>query len=132
VSAGDGRWTLGLAIQLQDVLEHAGYRRGDDTHVSQARHLLHLAASVYAGETQPPTGPADVPQVSLGEAAAVDAAWQAVAAYEAAGGTDGVLAVLGTAPDRDQAARCARAFGHAVDDLRRVLGLVEDLTGDAS
>ena len=122
----DGRWTWAVATHLLDALEHAGYRRGDDTHVGQALHLLHLAARIYAGETEPPSGSPSR------QSAAVDTARQAIAAFDSTGGTEGLLAVLGPAPDRDRAARCARASGHALADLRRVLSVIDDLTGGVS
>ena len=125
----DGRWTWAVATQLLDALEHAGYRRGDDTHVGQALHLLHLAARIHAGETSPPSGSA---QLSIGLSVAVTTARQAIAAFDSAGGTEGFLAVLGAAPERDRVARVARASGIALADLRRVLGVIDDLTGGAS
>ena len=130
----DGRWRWGLVTRLLDALEHAGYRRcDDDTHVGQARHLLHLAARIYAGETQPPSGSPGRPQLSIGQsAAAAGTARQAITAFDSTGGAEGFLAVLGAAPDRDRAARCARAFGHALADLQRVPGVIDDLTGGAS
>ena len=121
----DGRWTWAVATQLLDTLEHAGYRRSDDIHVGQALHLLHLAARIYAGETSPPSGS----QLSIGQSVAVTAARQAIAAFDSTGGTEGFLAVLGAAPERDRVARVARAFGIALADLRRVLSVVDDLTG---
>ena len=59
----DGRWTWAVATQLLDTLERAGYRRSDDTHVGQALHLLHLAARIYAGETSPPSGSAQLSRI---------------------------------------------------------------------
>ena len=123
----DGRWTWAVATQLLDTLERAGYRRSDDTHVGQALHLLHLAARIYAGETSPPSGSAQ-----LSKSVAVTTARQAIAAFDSTGGTEGFLAVLGAAPERDRVARVARAFGIALADLRRVLSVVDDLTGGVS
>ena len=129
----DGRWTWAVATQLLDTLEHAGYRRcDDDTHVGQALHLLHLAARIYAGETSPPSGSASRPQLSIDQSVAVTTARQAIAAFDSTGGTEGFLAVLSEAPERDRVARVARAFGIALADLRRVLSVVDDLTGGAS
>ena len=128
----DGRWTWAVATQLLDTLERAGYRRSDDTHVGQALHLLHLAARIYAGETSPPSGSASRPQLSIGQSVAVTTARQAIAAFDSTGGTEGFLAVLGAAPERDRVARVARAFGIALADLRRVLSVVDDLTGGVS
>ena len=130
----DRRWTWAVATQLlENVLENAGYRRcDDDTHVGQALHLLHLAARIYAGETRSPSGSSSRPQLSIGQSVAVDTARHAIAAFDSTGGTEGFLAVLGEAPERDRVARCARAFGIAVADLRRVLSVVDDLTGGVS
>ena len=129
----DRRWTWAVATQLLDVLENAGYRRcDDDTHVGQALHLPHLAARIYAGGTRSPSGSPSRPQLSVGQSVAVMTARQAVAAFDATGGSEGFLAILGEAPERDRVARCARAFGIAVADLRRVLSVVDDLTGGAS
>ena len=113
----DGRWTWAVATHLLDALKHAGYRRGDDTHVGQALHLLHLAARIYAGETEPPSGSPSR------QSAAVDTARQAIAAFDSTGGTDGVSRSWAGA-GRDRAARCARASGHALADLRRVLSVI--------
>ena len=131
IGAGDRRWTWVLVTQLLDALEHAGYRRSDDdTHVGQAMGLLHRAARVYAGES---SGQPSKPQLSIPQTVAVDTARRAVAAFDVSAGGGGFLAVLGGGPERDRAARCAKAFGIAITDLRNLLGVVDDLTaGGAS
>ena len=43
----DARFTWGLVIDVLDVLERHGYRKGDDQHTGQAIGMLHALAATY-------------------------------------------------------------------------------------
>jgi hypothetical protein len=47
---GDPRVTWGLIIDLLDVLEQHGYRKGDDQHTGRAISYLGGLGRLYAGE----------------------------------------------------------------------------------
>jgi hypothetical protein len=46
---GDARLTWGLVIEVLDVLDRHGYRRGDNQHVGQAIGQLAELARTYEG-----------------------------------------------------------------------------------
>ena len=45
--ADDARFTWGLVIEVFDVLERHGYRKGDDQHTGQAVGMLATLAATY-------------------------------------------------------------------------------------
>jgi rubrerythrin len=53
--AEDPRFTWGLVIEVLDVLERHGYRKGDDRHPGQAVGMLATLAATYeqTGEDRP-------------------------------------------------------------------------------
>jgi hypothetical protein len=56
VTADDPRFTWGLVIDVLDVLERRGYRKGDDQHTGQAVGMLADLAATYeqTGDGGPP------------------------------------------------------------------------------
>jgi hypothetical protein len=58
----DTRFSWAVIMDLLDVLEHAGYKRGDDIHTGRAIALMWDAARIYAGELDEPEA---VPAVRL-------------------------------------------------------------------
>jgi hypothetical protein len=49
---GDPRFTWGLIIDVLDVLERHGYRKGDDQHTGRAIGMLLRLAATYEGTGQ--------------------------------------------------------------------------------
>ena len=45
--AGDARFTWGLVIEVFDVLERHGYRKGDDRHTGRAVGMLAALVAIY-------------------------------------------------------------------------------------
>ena len=58
----DTRFRWAVIMDLLDVFEHAGYKRGDDVHTGRAIGLLFDAARIYAQELDEPEA---VPATSL-------------------------------------------------------------------
>ena len=52
----DHRQTWGLIIDVLDVLEKHGYRRGDDQHTGRAVGLVGDLARIYEGTQEAPAG----------------------------------------------------------------------------
>ena len=108
---GDDRQTWGLIIDVLDVLEKHGYRRGDDRHTGRAVGLVGDLARIYAGTQAAPAGayPAHAPEPrQAGPDPARPADGQNADAIAAAG-MPAILAALDEASDykRDRAAACA-------------------------
>ena len=108
---GDDRQTWGLIIDVLDVLEKHGYRRGDDRHTGRAVGLVGDLARIYEGTQEAPAraylaqmpeprhaGPAQAGSPSAKNAAAI-----------AGGEMPIILSALDEASDykRDRAAACA-------------------------
>lgn len=106
---GDDRQTWGLIIDVLDVLEKHGYRRGDDRHTGRAVGLVGDLARIYEGTQEAPAGAYLVPEPSrLGPDEARTSAGKNAEAI-AAVGMPAILAALDEASDykRDRAAGCA-------------------------
>lgn len=56
MTADNPRFTWGLIIDVFDVLERHGFRRGDDQHTGRAVGLVRDLALVYVGEREHPVG----------------------------------------------------------------------------
>jgi hypothetical protein len=52
--SGEERFTMGLVIEVLDVLDRHGYRKADDQHTGRAIGLLGDVAKIYAGERDEP------------------------------------------------------------------------------
>ena len=105
----DKRQTWGLIIDVLDVLEKHGYRRGDDQHTGRAVGLVGELARIYEGTQEAPAGTYLVPEPrQAGPDQARPAAGQNAEAIAAAG-MPAILAALDEASDyqRDRAASCA-------------------------
>jgi hypothetical protein len=107
----DERQTWGLIIDVLDVLEKHGYRRGDDRHTGRAVGLVGDLARIYEGTQEAPAGayPVEMPaprQASPGEARPSAGK---NAEMIAAAGIFTILAALDEASDykRDRAGGCA-------------------------
>ena len=105
----DHRQSWGLIIDVLDVLEKHGYRRGDDQHTGRAVRLVGDLARIYEGTQEAPGGARLVPEPSQ---ASRDQAGRAAAARIeaiAAVGMPTILSALDEASDykRDRAAGCA-------------------------
>jgi hypothetical protein len=107
----DRRQTWGLIIDVLDVLENHGYRRGDDQHTGRAVRLVGDLARIYEGTQEAPAGgrlvqtpesrqvgPDQAPPAGDNRAEAI-----------AAAGMPTILSALDEASDykRDRAAGCA-------------------------
>ena len=106
---GDDRQTWGLIIDVLDVLEKHGYRRGDDQHTGRAVGLVGELARIYEGTQEAPAGAYLVPEPrQAGQDQARPADGQNAEAIAAAG-MPAVLAALDEASEykRDRAAGCA-------------------------
>ena len=105
---GDDRQTWGLIIDVLDVLEKHGYRRGDDRHTGRAVGLVGDLARIYEGTQEAPAGAYLVPEPRQ---AGPDQAQPADSknAEAIAAGMPAILAALDEASDykRDRAASCA-------------------------
>jgi hypothetical protein len=105
----DDRQTWSMIIEVLDVLEKHGYRRGDDQHTGRAVHLVGDLARIYEGTQEIPDGARLVPEPTQ---ASLDQAGRAAAnhAEAIAGiGMPTILSALDEASDykRDRAAGCA-------------------------
>ena len=60
----DHRQSWGLIIDVLDVLEKHGYRRGDDQHTGRAVRLVGDLARIYEGTQEAPGGARLVPEPS--------------------------------------------------------------------
>ncbi len=95
-----------MIIDVLDVLEKHGYRRGDDQHTGRAVRLVGDLARIYEGTQEVPVGARLVPEPSLeqaGRAAAGNA--EAIAGA----GMPVILSALDEASDykRDRSAACS-------------------------
>jgi hypothetical protein len=105
----DHRQTWGLIIDVLDVLEKHGYRRGDDQHTGRAVRLVGDLARIYEGTQAVPDGARLVPEPSQ---ASLDQAGRAAAGHVeaiAGVGMPTILSALDEASDykRNRAAGCA-------------------------
>jgi hypothetical protein len=105
----DDRQSWSMIIDVLDVLEKHGYRRGDDQHTGRAVRLVGDLARIYEGTQETPAGARLVPEPSQ---ASLDQAGRAAAgnAEAIAGvGMPTILSALDEASDykRDRAAGCA-------------------------
>jgi hypothetical protein len=107
----DHRQTWGLIIDVLDVLEKHGYRRGDDQHTGRAVGPVGDLARIYEGTQEVPAG-AYLVEMPEQRRARPDQAWPADsknAETIAATGIFTILSALDEASDykRDRAAGCA-------------------------
>jgi hypothetical protein len=79
----DTRFSWAVIMDLLDVFEHAGYKRGDDVHTGRAIGLLWDAARIYAQELDEPEAVPATPLVVRGLAKAEAARDAAVRVDEA-------------------------------------------------
>jgi hypothetical protein len=105
----DHRESWSMIIDVLDVLEKHGYRRGDDQHTGRAVRLVGDLARIYEGTQEIPDGARLVPEASQ---AMLDQAGRAAAnnAEAIAGvGMPVILSALDEASDykRDRAAACS-------------------------
>jgi hypothetical protein len=105
----DHRQTWSMIIDVLDVLEKHGYRRGDDQHTGRAVHLVGDLARIYEGTQEIPDGARLVPEPTQ---ASLDQAGRAAANHAeviAGIGMPTILSALDEASDykRDRAAGCA-------------------------
>ena len=116
----DTRFSWAVIMDLLDVLERAGYKRGDDIHTGRAIALLSDAARIYAGELDQPEAVPATPLVVRGLAKA-EAARAVVPADEttAAARLAEIRVVLG-------------AFDWSTDDRQYALGQVEQIVNGAA
>jgi hypothetical protein len=107
-------------MDLLDVFEHAGYKRGDDVHTGRAIGLLWDAARIYAQELDQPEAVPATPLVVRGLAKAEAARKVAVPADEisAAAQLAEIRVVLG-------------AFDWSTDDRQYALEQVEQIANGA-
>jgi hypothetical protein len=108
---GDDRQTWSLIIDVLDVLEKHGYRRGDDRHTGRAVGLVGDLARIYEGTQEAPAGAylAPRPEPShAGPAQARPPSAKSATAIASAGMLT-ILSALDEASDykRDRAAGCA-------------------------
>jgi len=132
----DDRQSWSMIIDVLDVLEKHGYRRGDDQHTGRAVRLVGDLARIYEGTQETPAGARLVPEPSQ---ASIDQAGRAAAgnAEAIAGvGMPTILSALDEASDykRDRAAGCAdcadQSCGtcqHRLDAARAYEGLATRL-----
>ena len=122
---GDKRQTWGLIIDVLDVLEKHGYRRGDDQHTGRAVGLVGDLARIYEGTQEAPAGAYLVPEPR--EVAPDQARPEAEkkAAAIAAAGMPAILAALDEASDykRDRAAGCADCADQSCGTCQHRLGV---------
>jgi hypothetical protein len=107
----DHRQTWGLIIDVLDVLEKHGYRRGDDRHTGRAVGLVGDLARIYEGIQEAPAGAylVEMPEPrQVGPDRARPSAGKNAEAIAAAGMFT-ILSALDEASDykRDRAAGCA-------------------------
>jgi hypothetical protein len=105
----DDRQTWSMIIDVLDVLEKHGYRRGDDQHTGRAVRLVGDLARIYEGTQEVPDGARLVPEPSQ---ATLDQAGRAAAGHVeaiAGVGLPTILSALDEASDykRDRAAACS-------------------------
>jgi hypothetical protein len=105
----DDRQSWSMIIDVLDVLEKHGYRRGDDRHTGRAVRLVGDLARIYEGTQEVPDGARLVPEPSQ---ARLDQAGRAAAGHaEAIAGArlPVILSALDEASDykRNRAAGCA-------------------------
>jgi hypothetical protein len=112
----DTRFSWAVIMDLLDVLEYAGYKRGDDVHTGRAIGLLWDAARIYAQELDPPEAVPATPLVVRGLAKAEAARKAAVPDGEisAAARLAEVRLVLG-------------AFDWSTDDRQYALEQIEQI-----
>jgi hypothetical protein len=132
----DDRQSWSMIIDVLDVLENHGYRRGDDQHTGRAVRLVGDLARIYEGTQEAPDGARLVPEPSQ---ASLDQAGRAAAgnAEAIAGiGMPTILSALDEASDykRNRAAGCAdcadQSCGtcqHCLDAARAYEGLATRL-----
>lgn len=105
----DDRPSWSMIIDVLDVLEKHGYRRGDDQHTGRAVRLVGDLARIYEGTQEVPDGARLVPEPS--QASREQAARAAAGHAEAIAGTrmPVILSALDEASDykRDRAAACS-------------------------
>ena len=105
----DDRPSWSMIIDVLDVLEKHGYRRGDDQHTGRAVRLVGDLARIYEGTQEVPVGARLVPEPS--QASREQAARAAAGHAEAIAGTrmPVILSALDEASDykRNRAAACA-------------------------
>ena len=108
---GDDRQTWGLIIDVLDVLEKHGYRRGDDQHTGRAVGLVGDLARIYEGTQETPAGARLVQTPEPRQASPGQGPTTANKRAEAiaSGGMFTILSALDEASDykRDRAAGCA-------------------------
>ena len=132
----DHRQSWGLIIDVLDVLEKHGYRRGDDQHTGRAVRLVGDLARIYEGTQEAPGGARLVPEPS--QASRDQAGRAAATRIEAitAVGMPTILSALDEASDykRDRAAGCADCADqtcgtcqHRLDAARAYEGLATRL-----
>ena len=135
---GDDRQTWGLIIDVLDILEKHGYRRGDDRHTGRAVGLVGDLARIYEGTQEAPAGAylAQMPEprhAGPGQAGSPSAK---NADAIAGGAMPVILSALDEASDykRDRAAACAdcadQSCGtcqHRLDAARAYEGLASRL-----
>lgn len=108
---GDHRQTWGMIIDVLDVLEKHGYRRGDDRHTGRAVGLVGDLARIYEGTQEAPAGAylAPAPEPRHASPAQADPPSAKSAEAIASAGMFTILSALDEASDykRDRAAGCS-------------------------
>jgi len=111
MSEDDRRQTWGLIIDVLDVLEKHGYRRGDDRHTGRAVGLVGDLARIYEGTQEAPAGAYLMKMPEPRPAGSAQAGPPSARSAEAiaSAGIFTVLSALDEASDykRDRAAGCA-------------------------
>ena len=133
---GDDRQTWGLIIDVLDVLEKHGYRRGDDRHTGRAVGLVGDLARIYEGTQETPDGTRLVPEPSQARSDQPGRAAASHAEAIAGAGMPVILSALDEASEykRDRAAACPdcadQSCGtcqHRLDTVRAYEGLASRL-----
>ena len=132
----DARQTWSMIIDVLDVLEKHGYRRGDDQHTGRAVQLVGELARIYEGTQETPDGTRLVPEPSQASPDQPGRAAASNAAAIAGAGMPVILSALDEASDykRDRAAACPDCADqtcgtcqHRLDAARAYEGLASRL-----